>query len=452
MVVSFKKHFSIICLFYLPFLTIQAQNNVLETYIREGLEKNDVIRQQNFLLEKSLYALQEARSLFLPQSSVNSTYTTATGGRRINFPVGDLLNPVYSTLNKLTNSLQFPQISNVDEQFFPRNFYDVRLRTVVPLVNAEIYYNYRIKKEEITYRQAEVNVYKRQLVADIKTAYYRYLQAGQAVAIYENALALLAESRRINESLVRNGMANTTVLARIESEIAKIKAQAEEARNNELNAAYYFNFLINRELNAEIVKDSVFTGNVSALAAVDTSIAAREELQQLRSASAISQLSLKLNRAYRMPKVGAALDLGSQGFDFAFNDQTRYLLFNLTIDIPVFSGMKNVNKVKQAEQDLAALEARQSYLENQLRLQLQVHINNFKTAVEVYKAIENQVATARKFYGDTFKRYREGQVNYIELLDAQTQLLNAQIQLSIAQENILIRLAEIERAQASYPL
>jgi outer membrane protein TolC len=447
-----KKAAFTLCLLQLLATVAAAQGSILEEYIREGLQNNDAVRQQSFLLEKNMYALQEARGLFLPQTAISSTYTTATGGRRINFPVGDLLNPVYSTLNRLTASNQFPQIANVDEQFFPRNFYDVKVRTILPLVNAEIYYNRLIKKEQISFQQAEVNVYKRQLVADIKTAYYRYLQAGQAIGIYENALALLAENRRVNESLVRNGMVNASVLARIDSEIAKVKAQAEEVRNNERNAAAYFNFLINRNLDEKILRDTLLSSNLTTIVASDTSIAAREELQKLQSAITINQFALRLNRSYWLPKVGAALDLGSQGFDFAFNDQTRYLLFNLTIDIPIFSGFRNVNKIKQAERDISALQAQQSYAEDQLRLQLQTLINSYRTAVEVYKANETQVVSARRFYGDTFKRYREGQANYIELLDAQTQLLNAQLQLSIAQENILIRLAEIERAQASYPL
>lgn len=447
-----KKVVLIAGLLQLVLTIARAQGSVLEEYIKEGLQNNDAVRQQNFLLEKNLYALQEAKGFFLPQSTVSSTYTTATGGRRINFPVGDLLNTVYSTLNRITNSSQFPQIANVDEQFFPRNFYDVKVRTTLPLVNAEIYYNRLIKKEQINFQQAEVNVYKRQLVADIKIAYYRYLQAGQAIGIYENALDLLAENRRVNESLVRNGMANVGVLARIDSEIAKVKAQAEEVRNNERNAAAYFNFLINRSFEEKIARDTVLSGNLTMVVAADTSMATREELLKLQSALTINQLALKLNRSYMLPKVGVALDLGSQGFDFIFNDQTRYLLFNLTIDIPVFSGFRNINKVRQTERDVSALQAQQSYVEDQLRLQLQTLINGYRTSIEVYKANEIQVVTARRFYSDTFKRYREGQSNYIEWLDAQTQLLNAQLQLSIAQENILIKLAEIERAQASYPL
>ena len=40
--------------------------------------------------------------MFLPDISMNARYTVARGGRIIEFPVGDLLNPVYITLNMLT--------------------------------------------------------------------------------------------------------------------------------------------------------------------------------------------------------------------------------------------------------------------------------------------------------------------------------------------------------------
>jgi outer membrane protein len=44
---------------------------------------------------------------------------TGDGGRFFNIPVGDLLNPVYSTLNAITQLELFPQIENVNQNFFP---------------------------------------------------------------------------------------------------------------------------------------------------------------------------------------------------------------------------------------------------------------------------------------------------------------------------------------------
>ena len=49
----------------------------LDHYIQVRLENNEVIRQYNFDINKSMYALKEVRSLFYPTVSLNANYTKA---------------------------------------------------------------------------------------------------------------------------------------------------------------------------------------------------------------------------------------------------------------------------------------------------------------------------------------------------------------------------------------
>ena len=87
---------------YLVFLVTPTQaQQVLDTYIKEGLANNLVLQDKNASLEQSLLALKDAKSFFIPSVDFGASYTLAEGGRTIAFPVGDLLNPVYSTLNKV---------------------------------------------------------------------------------------------------------------------------------------------------------------------------------------------------------------------------------------------------------------------------------------------------------------------------------------------------------------
>ena len=64
----------------------------LNVYINQALEANESIKQQDFQFERSLYALKEAKGMFLPSVTFSTTYTQADGGRTIDFPTGDLLN------------------------------------------------------------------------------------------------------------------------------------------------------------------------------------------------------------------------------------------------------------------------------------------------------------------------------------------------------------------------
>ena len=90
-----------------------AQDTVLTQYINTGLENNIALQRKYDSLEISLLALRASRGLFYPDLSFNARYSVAEGGRMIDFPVGDLLNPVYQTLNELTQRQQFPAVTNM---------------------------------------------------------------------------------------------------------------------------------------------------------------------------------------------------------------------------------------------------------------------------------------------------------------------------------------------------
>ena len=107
---------------------------VLQSYIDQGLGNNLVMKEKNISLQQSLLALKEARSWFYPSADFLGDYTWAEGGRSITFPIGDLLNPVYSTLNQITGTQKFPQVANAEFQLMPTNFYDARVRIAYPQI------------------------------------------------------------------------------------------------------------------------------------------------------------------------------------------------------------------------------------------------------------------------------------------------------------------------------
>lgn len=423
---------------------------VLDGYIQEAFKSNQGLLQQNIQLEKSLSALKEAKALFLPNVSLLGAYTKAAGGRTIDLPIGDLFNPVYSTLNQLTHSNAFPQIQNASVLLNPDNFYDAKLRTALPLINAEIYYNQKIKKQLITQQQAAVNVYKRELVKNIKTAYYQYYQAEQAIAIYKSALTLVNENIRVNESLLRNGVRNNTALTRSEAEKEKIDAAITQATNNARNAKAYFNFLLNRDLTSDIHIDTDLFKNEAALTTESGSM--REELVQLKTGIATYSIAEQLQRSYLIPKLNTFLDLGSQGFNFDVNNKTQYYLWGVNLQWDLFAGGQHKYKIQQAKADKQALEAQYNQTERALQLQGEQANNNFNTAVANYKSAQKQAQLAQKYYNDQLKVYKEGQLLYIELVDALNQYTGAQLQLSLSQAAMLSAAADIERTQATYKL
>lgn len=421
----------------------------LDGYIETGLKNNEVIKQHNFDINKSMYALKEARSLFYPTVSLNGSYTKAEGGRTIDIPIGDMLNPVYNTLNQITNSNAFPTLENQSVLINPDNFYDAKIHTTMPLLNFEIIYNKRIKNQQTSLQKIELEIYQRELVKEIKIAYYKYIQSVEGIKIYEDALALVKENQRVNKSLFKNEKINRTAVLRSDNEVIRIQANLETAKQNSNNARSYFNFLLNEKLDAAIEVDENETPPIDA---VSENTQNREELKKLTQAKEINDNVSKLTQSYWFPKVNGFADFGIQDFDFEVNKQSRYYFAGVGLEWNIFSGNKNKYKLKQTEEDSKKISSQIDNVKQQLVLQFQVSQNNLKSALEQFYADKNQKESAKKYNEDITKLYKEGQAIYIELLDAQNQWVNAQLNTNIALYNSWIAFAELERANATFTL
>ena len=432
----------------LPAAAVYAQTPVLDQYISEGLSQSDVIKQKQFGQQQLQYALDEAKGLALPSVGLNGAYTLAAGGRTISIPVGDMLNPVYSTLNQLTQSNAFPQIENVEEQLSPNNFYDLKIRTTYPLYNPDVRYNKQIKEQAIGLGVLDIAVQQKDLTRDIRLAYFQYMQAHQAVVIYTQALVLARENRRVNQKLYENGMANNTVVIRADNEVSKLEAQLSEVENQKRNAGAYFNFLLNKPLDTPIIEDAALTDvNYPFPASFQGEPLQREELRQLAIVNTTLETALKWRESFKLPRVSAFMDIGSQGFDFQVNDRTLYLIGGLSIDLPLYKGKTNLAKVKQAEMEVAAATTQQAYVADQLALQWDTSLRSYNSALQVFKSSRGQVDSAERYFRDTEKRYREGQALYIEYLDARNELTQAQLQQSVQLLNVWMSWAKMERAR-----
>lgn len=440
-------------LFLISALTTENSNAQiqLEAYIKQGIASNQSINQQTFLLEKNVHALKEAKTMFLPSVSFSTTYTKADGGRTIDFPTGDLFNAAYATLNQLTGTNSFPQLQNQSITLNPDNFYDAKLHTSMPILNAELVYNKRVKAQQVDLQKAEVNLYKRELVKEIKMAYFKYLKAINAVEIYKSSLRLVQEGQRINTALFNNQKVNRTAVIRSNNEVSKLDASYLSATKTAEAARYYFNFLINRPLT-----DSILVDEINSLPLLDkllsNQITSREEMTKLQIAKEINSNLNGMAKSYLIPKIGTFLDLGSQAFDWKVNNQSRYYFFGASLEWNLFSSGRNTAKIKQTIADRQAIAAQTDYVQQQLGTELKVKQAEMQSAIAQYKAAETQLKTSKTYYNDMLKLYKEGMAIYIELLDAQNQWIDSQLQTNIALFDTWIAYTAIERANASFNL
>lgn len=427
----------------------------LKQYVAQGLENNLVLQQKSITLDRALLSLKIANGLFSPSITLLGNYTTGDGGRSISIPVGDMLNPVYSTLNQLVGSDQFPQIENVNQNFFPRNFYDVRARASMPILNTDLVYNRKVKGNETLLQEYEIAIYKRELVRNIKIAYFNYLSAREGVAIFQSALTRAQEGKRVNEALLANGKGLPAYLLRSQSEIESIRAQLVDAERQQENARLYFNFLLNRDSSDSIISE--YNTQQDLIEALDqiketTSIANREELVQVQTLQELNKNLLTMNKLYWAPRINGFADAGAQAEDLQYNQQANYLLIGVQLEMPLFAGFTNRNKIEQAKLNLKYTELTQKQVKQQLNMSSQVSQNVMISAVQNYQSAQKQWEAAQSYQRLIEKGYKEGVNTFIEAVDARNQLTAAQLQVTLTQFRILIAQASYERETAAFEI
>lgn len=436
--------------------TITAKVNaqqLLDNYVEEGFKNNIVLQQKNISLEKAQYALKTAKGLFLPTIEFQGGYQTADGGRNIPLPLGDLLNPVYSTLNQLTSSNKFAMLENQSINFLPKNFYDAKLRTTVPIINPDLAYNKRIVEQQLTLQEYEIQIYKRDLVKNIKIAYYNYLSALQAVDIYKSTLTLATEGLRVNDKLLEGGKGLPAYVLRSKSEVENAKAQVVSAEQQVINARLYFNFLLNRnpeELINLTLNDKDELAKAEGLIVAESIINNREELKALNQVVSINKNMLKMNKQFAVPKLGAFVDLGTQSEGFNFNANTRYYMVGLQLNVPIFAGNRNNFKIKQSNLDVQNSELNSKLVLQQLFLATSTAKNNLRAIYETYQSSLKQLEAASSYQRLIEKGYTAGSNSFIETIDARNQYTNAKLLVNINKYKVLSAMADLERETATY--
>lgn len=430
-------------------------SSVLDEYIQLGLQNNLALRQETLDVSRVTESLNQARALFYPRLTFNPTYSMAAGGRRLQFPIGDLLNPIYGTLNRLTGSDAFPtNLQNVNELLAPNNFHDTKVSVQFALYNTDIHYNYLIQKNLLSAQEARRQVIENELRYNITTAYYQYLQTLDAIRIFENARTTLRELVRLNQKLVANNVATRDVVSSAEYEVSKLDGQLAGAQKNRETARAYLNFLLNRDLLTAVrVDSSLLTAPLpapteSVVSLEETALASRKELTQLQGSLRAAQTAIRLNEANaKLPSVYVGGNAGFQGFGYTFRNQA-YTVGQLGLSWDLFKGYEKRSKIQQSRIQAEQLQTKLTEVQQQIRLQVVQAYYELEAAEENGRTTRQGVTAAGQTLGVIDSKYRNGQALLIEFLKAQNDYLTAQIGESLARMDIRVKRAALDRVTA----
>jgi outer membrane protein len=449
----FKKITFVALLFYSS--TAGAGNPILEKYIQEALQNNLALKQQDFSLQKSLASLKEARGLFFPSINISARYSRAGGGRQIDMPIGDLVNPIYQTLNEILQQDRFPtNIPNQTVPFLREKEHDTKVSLYQPIFQPEILYNYKIRENISDIQKANKQVYIRQLVADVKEAYFTYLKTIQIVDLLNNTKDLLDENLRLSKALFSNQKATKEIVYRAEADLSNLEQKISDAIKNEDLARSYFNLLLNRSFTDKIEEypeeDLPNTDLPDLESAEQKALNDREELTQLYQAIEVAENSTKLSKSNFFPKIFAAVNYGFQGTEYKFTKDDDYWMASGVLQWNLFNGYQDKARIQQTTLEKKRLESQLEEAKRKIVLQVKETFQNMTVAQKSLQSASDRVKSSRKSFDIIDNKYQLGMSPQIEYLDARNTYIEAEINHIITKYDYFIYQAKFERASAIY--
>ena len=430
---------------------------VIDEYVREGLASNLGLRAQSLEVERAAAALDEARARYFPEAGFAARYSRSEGGRVIDLPLGDALNPAYQTLNEMLiaqgQAPRFPVVQNESIAFLRETEQDTSITLRMPLIAPAIPAAVRAQRELLGASEYSRQALARRLKRDITVGYLRWLGSVRNQGIVDASVALLDENLRVNESLFRNGKVTQDQVLRARAEQLQVIQQSRDARNLAAQAQSYLNFLLNRPLdtgleNAEV--EANISATTRALAELrQAAIDNRPELAELEHLTRASEAQTSLAKAELWPTLSLGADGGIQGEEYEFGRGSNYSTISLLLNWTFFDGGARRAAVRQANAVARRTQTQYDELTQQVQLEVQQSLDRLNTSADSLATAAARSEASRAAFRIASRKRDEGVISQVEFIDARSTLTGAELNLNITRFEVLARQAELDYATAA---
>jgi outer membrane protein len=435
---------------------------LLESLIAEALQSNAALQARQADVEQARQLLEQARSAYQPRLDFVARYTVADGGRSIDLPIGDLINPAYASLNQLLGAHgqvgAFPQVQNQSIPFLRNHEQETKLRLVQPLYRPEISRGVAARRAGWESREASLAAYRRELRLQVESAFFRCRQAESVVGILQSAGELTAEALRVNRLLLEADKVTEDRVLRAEADDLAVRQQALEAERDRELARAYLNFLLNRPLTTPVpalpeAEMAAYTQATLAAQAPETQVPEkREELASLQKAIAAAEAAEQMEQSKQKPTLALAVEGGTQGERYETGAGRNFVQGSLVAEFNLWDGQGRRASVLASRAERRKLEHTLTDVRQKLSLEVIQARGELRATLAAYASAARRREASAKVFDLVKQREREGMASQLSFLDARNELTRAELNLEITRQKLLLSAAMLDRALALTPL
>ena len=420
--------------------TVTTMQLTLQEAIDLALSENPTIKVADLEVERYDYVRKETLGNLYPSLSASGTYTYAV------------------VKSEISKGLSFGADNTIA----------AAAEVGLPLIMPSVWSSIKLTKIQMENAVEQARASRIDMVNAVKKAYYNILLAEQSLAVLRSSEATVSQTVEDTRVQFKNGLASEYNLLTAEVQLSNLQPSIIQTANSIDVAKRLLKMYLSLPENVDIAlvgtldsfRDMILNGGEE----LSTDISENSTLKQLDIQSELLQQNLKLTQTARMPTLVAFGQFAYSGNDL---DRSSFsammgggataggatggttnagtaeavkksfywqhpISVGLSLSVPIFSGFKNTNKVKQVRNQIRQLEIQREYLAKSTDVQVRSSINNLLTAREKMFANEKTVAQAQKAYDISNARYKAGAGTILELNSAELSLTQAKLNYSQA--------------------
>ena len=334
------------------------------------------------------------------------------------------------------------------------NTWSAGLSASMPVVNAQLWKSIKISGMDVELAVEKARASRLDMVSQVKNAYYAVLFSKEAFnvykEVYENAMTNYAET----EKKYNVQKATDLDMARAKTNVANAIPNVYNAESSIILALWQLKAVMGIDLEMNIDVE----GAIEDYSEYMTSDVTRADSISLDRNSTMKQLEIQANELAQSIKAQqyAYIPTLSLAFNYSYNAMTNdfnfkeyrwtpYSYVGVSLSIPIFSGGKRLNQVRQARNSYEQMRLQMTSTERNLKISIRQSLNTMETNVKSYDAAKDAVASAEKAYSIAEKSYEVGRATLTDLNDAQLALTQARLAESQAVYNFIVAKTQLEQ-------
>jgi len=327
----------------------------------------------------------------------------------------------------------------------------------VPVVSASLWKSLKISGYDVELAVEKARSSRIEMRNQVKQAFYSVLFAGESVNVFREAYDNALRNYQDIEAKFEQGLESEYDLIRADVNVKNAEPDLYNAENSLELAHWRLKALIGIDLERPIECVGSFaeyeTNLYGSFLATDTLLNDNSDLRQLD----IQYNQLKKTKEMQIAEYYPTLDASfsylwnAMANDFRFKNYRwdPYAFVGVSLKVPLFSGGKRYNQVKQTSIGIRQMEWQRDEIQRNLRVTLKQYHDEMNTSIKQYHAARKGVEQAEKGYYISVKRYDTGDGTLLEINDSQLSLTNARLNLNQSVYNFLIARAELEKTLGS---